>query len=460
MKFRGTLVTLAVAALLGGFVYLHEVRGGRERARARDKLRRLVDVERSRIRALRITHSGQTFDLELRSGGWALAQPVSAPCDPAVVGAFLDTLLAARREDRVGRGKLQRYGLDAPASRIEVDAGGEKHVLALGRVNPVQTLVYALVDDSEDVLLTTSALLALSLNNSFGWRDKSMIDVQPELVGRMRYRTLVTDPASLRRDPKIGWVAEGAVAWRADPVRSQSALLGLCRLKAVGVAAENKEDLRRFGLDNRRFGAQLELANGKVVGDVVFGQAEAEGAYFAIVPDKPEVFRVEGRLADLIVGLARDPRDRKALPPFDQAKITQIRVVAPEDRFVLRRKSGTDWVVASSQKVDSTFALDASRMAGLLENLATLEVNDFPAKQPGRSASDPPTLSVRLYEGEKQVSGIEFGSKDPHGLFTFARGPDEPAVFLLSPAALLRVPFALERLKAEESPAPANTNQG
>lgn len=459
MKFRGTVVVLAVAAVLGGFVYWHEVRGGKERAKERRELAKLVPVEAAQIESVDIAHSGMQFHLTRHNEIWVMTRPVTAPCDTRVIAAFLDTLAAARREDRV-KGDLARYGLDAPAATLDIHASGQTHRVQLGRINPVQTLVYVLVDDSKTVLLTNKSLLDLSLNNAFGWRDKRMIEVQPELVQRLRFRTLVAGELTLRRDPDHGWLVEGPVPWRVDPVRAKSALLGLCQLQAVGVGAENKTELGKAGLGNRKFGAQVELANGTVVGDLVFGFALDQNAYYAMVPDKPEVFEVDGRLADLIVDLARDSRDRKACPPFDQNKITEIRVSSPSDRFVLRRRTGSDWAVAKSDKADTSFALDPGRMAGLLETMATLGVDGFPDQQPQRGVYDPPTVSVQLYAGEKLVSGLELGTKDPHGLHTFSRGPGEPAVFLVSPASLINLPIDLDRLKLDEKPAPEGADKG
>jgi hypothetical protein len=45
-------------------------------------------------------------------------------------------------------------------------------------------------------------------------------------------------------------------------------------------------------------------------------------------------------------------------------------------------------------------------------------------------------------------------------MFVYARAPGEPAVFLLSPASVIKVPFDLERLKAEEVAAPEGGDKG
>lgn len=461
MRFRATLVVALLAIGLGLYVYLHEVRGGRERAERRAAAEKLLGIDPAQVTALRITHSGTLFELQRRQGKWRLLQPVPAPCDPQQVAAFLDTLGAARREDEVGRGDLEKYGLDRPAARVEIDLGGQTRTLSLGRINPLQTLVYVLVDDSKEVVLTTSSLLTLALNNAFGWRDKRMIDVDPAQVAELRVRTLTGQSAVLqRRGPGGSWVVGGSVPWRADPVRVQSLLRGFARLSAVGVAAENRAEPHRYGVDNRRFGLEVVRGDGTVAGDVVFGHAEPEDRYFAVVPDKPEVFRVDGKLVDLAVDMVREARDRRALPPFLPDRITRIRVHATEDVFELRRRSATDWKVVSSTKVDSTFALAAGGVDQMLTELATLELTDFPATQPPAGHFDAPAISVQLFEGDRQVSGLEIGHRDPRGMHLFARGPGEPAAFLLAPTALLHVPFDLDRLKAEETPAPEGAERG
>lgn len=460
MKFRGTVFVLVIAAALGGYVYWHEIRGGNQRQQRRIAAQKLLGIDRSQIEAIRITHSETLFELAKRGDAWFLLQPVPTACDPVMISSFLDTLVEARREDDVGRGDLARYGLDAPAARVEIVVGGKTRLLLLGRINPLQTMVYLQLDDSKDVLLSTSSLLTYALNSSFGWRDKRMIDVAPEVVQKISARTILQGEFALLRDEQNVWRVAGDVPWRADPVRAQSLLLRTAQLKAVGVAAENKADLARFGLGNRQFSIQVGGAGGSVLGDLVFGWADGSGSYFGIVPDKPEVFRVDGALVDLVVAMATDPRDHKALPPYDPEKVTRIEARTPEDEFVLERRSAVRWVVRSSSRVDSTFALSLGSISNLLTDLVTLDLQEYPSVQPAASDFEPPVISVRLFEGGRPVSGIQIGRRDRQGVFTYARGWDEPAAFLLSPGALLKLPIDLDRFKAEGEEVPVSAERG
>lgn len=459
MRFRGTLIVMLLAAALGAWVYFHEVRGGAKRAHRKAQAESLLGIDRSAPTAIRVTHTGTVFDLQKRGEVWMLLRPTTAPADPRLIVAYLDTLAAAKRDEHVGGGDLVRYGLDAPAAVVEIDAGGRTRKLSLGRINPLQTLVYVLVDDDKDVYLTTSSLLTMSLANAFGWRDKRMIDTDPEKVDRMTFTTLNAGKVSVRRDPQHGWRVEGDVPFRADPRLVQNLVTSLARLETVGIVQESKAEVPRYGLDNRRQTAVLEQG-GRVVGDLVTGLAEGGGKYFAIVPDKPEIFRVDGRVVDAWYALARQPRDPLAFTPFVPDAVTRIRVETPDDHFELRRLSAVDWQVAESQRADSTLAIAPGMIDALLADLATIEVAGWPERQPPPGTFEPATLRILLFADAQLLAGLEIGSKDPRSLHIVARGPGEPAAFLLSPADLMRLPLDLDKYKSGETPAPADADRG
>lgn len=460
MKFKNTWILLLLAAVLGGWVYWHEVRGAKHRTASRAEAAKLLPVTPETVTAIRARHSGTLFQIEKRGGVWVLVQPVPAPCDPALMAAFLDTLAAARVEDEVGGRDLVPYGLDAPAAVLEVDAGGKTHTLEFGRINPQQTLVYLMRNKSKDVLLSTSSLLTYSLSNAFGWRDKRITNLADGKLQRFTVRTPMEGEASFALDPRYGWRTVGPVAWRVEPARGLSVAGELSHLNAAAVGAENKADASKFQVDHHRVGLQGWDAAGNVVVDLVVGLNDGYGAYFAVVPDKPEVFKVDERFVETAFSLVREPRDRRALMPFDPDKIDRIRVESPDDRFELSRRSAQDWKVLSSTKADSTFALATGAVDALLTDLATMEVAGYPERQPSAATMADVPIVIRLFRGTDEIAGLEIGTKQPDGLFVYARGPGEPAVFLLSPSNVIKLPFDLERLKADEAPAPETGDRG
>jgi hypothetical protein len=197
-----------------------------------------------------------------------------------------------------------------------------------------------------------------------------------------------------------------------------------------------------------------------VAGDLTVGFADGPTYAFGMVPDKPEIFRVDYRIVEAWYDLVRRPRDPLAFLPFDPDAVNRIRVESPEDHFELQRLSAVDWRVAASQRADSTMAIATGAIDALLADLAAMEVAGYPEPQPPQSTYDPASLRILLYTDDRLVSGLEVGTKDPRGMHLVARGPDEPAVFLLSPASLMKLPFDLERYKSDETPAPAAADRG
>ncbi len=460
MKFRGTWIALALALGLGTFVLWSRQRE-RSASDARSETARLLPIQAADVVRLGFAYGDTQVQLERGEAAWVITQPVSAGCEEGVVAAFLDTLAAARIEQDLGSGDLVRYSLDHPAAHVEiVTRAGTSHRLRFGRINPLQTLVYVLVDQEQNIKLTTSSLLSQSLTTPFGWRDKRMIDVASDSVARIRF-TRAAEGLIVRRDTEGGWVTSGDVPWRVDPVRMRGLWLQLASLQAIAVEAENKNNLHRFALENPWMNVILEDGAGRALGDLVIGGALLEGAYFAMVPDKPEIFQMEGHLVDTILGLLREPRDQRMFPAFDPAVVTRIDVDAPEDSFIVERRGQNRWVVTASDKVDSTFALDPGRVQALLEQLATLEVTQFPATQPARSAVDPAEWRVDLYDTSGLISGVRIGRRDPKaGLHVFAQGVRDRAVFLVSPAILIQMPFDLERLGTGEVELPVDGERG
>jgi hypothetical protein len=161
-----------------------------------------------------------------------------------------------------------------------------------------------------------------------------------------------------------------------------------------------------------------------------------------------------------MVDVARSPHDPAAFPPYDPDRITRIECRTGDDDFALERRSAQDWIVARSTRFDSTFALEPGLVTALLADVRAIRVQEFPNRQPPGREFEAPSLTVRLFEGERAVSGLEVGKRDPSGLYLWARGLGEPAAFLLSPAEILRLPFDLERLKSDAVEAPAGTERG
>ena len=101
VKFRGTLIALALALILGGYV-LYSTRQEKRTAAQREALARLVPISPSEVVRITCVSGQDQILLERRGPNWVISHPISADCDIPVfpcttlhVEAALDRALGA-----------------------------------------------------------------------------------------------------------------------------------------------------------------------------------------------------------------------------------------------------------------------------------------------------------------------------------------------------------------------------
>lgn len=108
------------------------------------------------MRELLLVHGGQRLVARREGAVWRVVDPSDAPIQPDLVAAFTVALASADEIQRVGDAsrRLEEFGLDDRAVRVEVQAGGDGPLtLLLGDANPTGTGVYARRGDAGDVVL-------------------------------------------------------------------------------------------------------------------------------------------------------------------------------------------------------------------------------------------------------------------------------------------------------------------
>ncbi len=108
-----------------------------------------------------LVFEGQHLVCQRTPEGWKQA-PGGEPLQPEAVEDFLGNLkkLVNLGEVEAGAAQLSEYGLQPPASRVSLQVQGEgSRTLALGKHNPVQTSLYAQVNESPQVVLVGAVVL-------------------------------------------------------------------------------------------------------------------------------------------------------------------------------------------------------------------------------------------------------------------------------------------------------------
>jgi hypothetical protein len=149
---RTTLILLASALLLGGFVYVSEIQRTHEQEAAKTTKQPIFSFKEDQIQSLTIDINGETLEFERVTGqkpGWRMKTPKDTPASDASV-SFLLNLLVEGKSDRsfsIQTNQLPEYGLDKPLAIVKVQLKNqETHRLILGKPDFNRSFLYAQVD--------------------------------------------------------------------------------------------------------------------------------------------------------------------------------------------------------------------------------------------------------------------------------------------------------------------------
>lgn len=163
-----TWTLVAVAALLGGFVYFSEVRGSSssQTEEAETQTVSLFGFEEKQVQRFRVKTRLHNLLFERDAAGkWQMREPDKTIANDASV-AYLLNLLATAQRDRVLTAKPEAakdYGLDQPIATVFVTLdNGQAHKLVIGGYDFNRSNLYAQADPA-----TTGDLQVVTVSPDF-----------------------------------------------------------------------------------------------------------------------------------------------------------------------------------------------------------------------------------------------------------------------------------------------------
>jgi len=458
MNPRTTLVLAVVAALLGAFIWLHEIGGEAARQSEQDDAKRLhPGIGSGDIEAIAFTtRDGVDARFERRDGRWRLVAPVDAPADPTALDAIAGALVNLPREGRVEQpGDLGQYDLGDEARVVRFEVAGETRGIRIGRTTPVggHRYVSRLADD-EVAYVATYRLNAL---------DRDLVDLRDRRIFGFEAADVVglelswpEGAVELERDEAGDWRMTVPVVAPADASRIRELLSDLSFLRArsfidepdadeqVDAASQERALELRWTLrapDDATDGDPVEQTREIRIGGRV-GEglllARSDGRLYTIAPERLEDFdrSVNAYRDKTLSSFALDRAGRLELDLDDESGESRASITA-----VLGEGGWTRLEAASEGSAEP--ALDPEAISELVRTLAELRAADIVAEEMGEAelaslGLAPPRALLRVAErgdldAESQLLGeVVLGRYDAErGIF--ARRTDRPTVYVLDP---------------------------
>lgn len=456
MNPRTTLLLALVAAALGAFVYLYEIRGGEQRKEAEEQAKRLFPgIESEAVEAIELrTSDGVEVRLVRTEGAWRLAKPLDFPADEAEVSVIASNLAELASESVIEDAQAPEiYGLGDEGRRVRFEAGGAAHVLRIGANTPVGYNTYAATADA-DTIYAVPTFKVTSLEKSVeDLRDKRVLRFPRERIDGVHASW---PSGEVRLEKREGtWQLMAPIEGPADERTVEDLLSDVSFLRAEAFLDEPPADAE-VGLDRPAFRLELKASGA--------GEAEPQTWTLAIGDPIEGSERVaRGGEASLyrIAGARFDELPRKV----DAYRFrTLARFVASDAaslELVFHPEAGEP-LALRAERADGSWSsapepIDPGKAVRLVAELSHLRGEQILADAMGpdervAAGLSPPRVSIRVLgvpvdEGDEPpvLAEVLLGRFDDAGIV--ARAADGETVYRLDYALAEHLPVSLEAFR-------------
>lgn len=422
---RSLLVLALIGAGLGAYIYFVDLKKPLA-SEAENKKPKVFAVEADKIEELQVTTASGEARLKKTAGGWDLVAPEALKADETEasgIASGLSTLEEQRMVDE-NAPDLAQYGLAPPKVDIAFKKSGDADFthLQIGDKTPTGGDLYAKASGSNKVFLIPGYLENTFNRSPFDLREKTVLRFDRDKVDRVTIAN-PTGEIQLARGGST-WAVAKPVAARAEYASIEGLIGRLQSAQMKSIAAKEAADLKQYGLDKPA--ATVTVGAGSSRATLMIGKATPENSGMVYAKDaaRPEVFTVEGALADDLKKPATEYR-RKDVFDFRAFNATRVEVTRDNVTMAFEKVKGDGKDVQDKwrQVLPAPRDVDQPKVENLLNKLSGLRVQSF-AEAKTKTGVDAPVLTVvAKYDEGKNEERLVFGKV---GADVFAARKDEP----------------------------------
>ncbi len=448
MRFRGTFVLLIICALLGGYLYFYEIKGGEKREKAKQEENRLWKVESSSIQQMELIFPSQHITV-VKAGDkeWNITAPRALDADSDEVSRLASSASDMSRESvlETNATDLARFGLKPPQTELKFKTkDGKEYQIDFGIKNPTGNSCYAAIPGKNEVMLVASYTAGTFDKKLDDLRSHSILPFEQSEAQSIDLQSPKGSVQLVKQDDR--WWIQGKEKWGADSSAVSGLLSSLSSGRLKEFFDENQDEYTNPGLDKPYIDVKVVVGKNRAIKHLMIGtekskllkkgekpkQEAAQKAdkekkkedtstapaplYLARDESRKDLFFVEKDLVDKLLKTPADFRD-KALASFQRWDIDGITLTNSKGTFTFAKSSG-DWVLGEAKKKTKWDAVN-----GILDALEK-PVKEF-IDAPGAPATyglDKPVAHVVLKQAGVVKVDCQFGKAAKDGVYAQIKG--------------------------------------
>ncbi len=449
MKFRTTLILVAVMVGLFLYMYRFEIVREREEQAAEELAGRVMPYDPDSVTTLAVRTDGERVVCRKTDSGWEITEPIRTGGDDEAIEMLIGNITetSIERDLVEDAHDLSQFGLDAPTAAVALGGEGfSSDTLELGKKNPTQTYAYARKSGSNEVFLLPQVTISQVEKDLFDLRDKSILEVDREEIRKFTIEREDVTVTCEKRDEE--WYLTQPVEDRAERGSVSRVLSSVANGKASGFAAEAAGDLRKYGLADPRATVHVYTGADMTRHTILIGEEEERKVYAKVAARDP-VLQLTLMFYEAITQDPHDFRFKKLLD-VERSEITGIEISEGEETVVCEQDTAGNWFVVKSPGPEREPAKE-SKINQLLSTLVTLRVEEFVEDSPGDLSTyglHEPVLRVKVLGREGEIGTVSFGSDSEDEVYAMSSHRDLVVLVRGRSVDNIRVDYA--ELRAEE----------
>jgi hypothetical protein len=446
MKPKTTLILLAVALLLGAFIFGLD-RLSQNTRDIRERTTHVVQINRTNVQRITIRNGDSVIKIKTDGDAWRMTAPFEDDADTTVVDQLLDAVQNLRPEDLItdlGKGEKKRqllkdFGLMKSRLRLRLEGDQMPPEIQFGQDTAVQGRNYLRVGDDDAVYVVENDLKNIVSKSPEDFRDHRMTPFLTTLIDRAIFQ-VSGGTIEVARD-QDNWQLVRPIKARAsnDAVVDVLTKLNQTQISKF-VGADKSRNLSSFGLDSPDDILTLYGGDGKKFEIDIGGPVPSNAqAVYAGIPERNSVVEVDKAFANRLNITPDDLRDRK-IARLNSDLIDRITIASSGQQKIILAREENRWHFLSPMEAPA----DPTNIGRLIQELNDSEVTEFvsdTATDLAKYGLDQPKLSITFSSfasentaesnaGEVVLSTLEFG-KSENGV-TYGRVREEPYIFSIA----------------------------